>query len=152
MTRSTSFLLSAAALVQASPTTAREVFSPVLREARFEQVAATTKDLPAARTFYRDRLGLRLLFEANHMLFFDVGGTRLMITEDNDRQRSARPSSILYFDTGDFAQARVRLLASGARLVGGVETVDVPSAGALKLQQFEDPDGNLLAIMGVMPR
>ena len=149
---STTFVLSAAALVQVSSTAAQEVVSPVLREARFEQIAATTKDLAVARSFYRDRLGLRLLFEANRMLFFDVGGVRLMIAEDKDRQHAARPSSILYFHTSDFAQALVRLRASEAKLVGGVETVDITPSGALTLQQFEDPDGNMLAIMGVVPK
>lgn len=149
---STTLLLSVAALVQASPTSAREVVSPVLREARFEQVAATTKDLAGARSFYRDSLGLRLLFEANGMLFFDVDGSRLMIAEDKDRQHTPRPSSILYFHTSDFAQALVRLRMSGARLVGGVERVDVTLAGTLTLQQFEDPDGNMLEIMGVVPK
>lgn len=86
------------------------------------------------------------------MLFFDVGETRLMIAEDKDRQPVARPNGILYFHSSDFAHALSRLQASGARLVGGVEVVEVTSTGALKLQQFEDPDGNMLAIMGTVPK
>jgi predicted enzyme related to lactoylglutathione lyase len=124
----------------------------VLTNARIEQLALTVVDAAVARTFYRDRLGLRLMFEANGMLFFDVGGTRLMIARDPDRQRSAGPQAIVYFHVDDFAAARRRLQGAGARLVGAVETVQSTESGTLRLQQFEDPDGNALAIMGVVPR
>jgi methylmalonyl-CoA/ethylmalonyl-CoA epimerase len=133
-------------------TTAQNSVAPVLNEARFEQVALTVADVDAARTFYRDRLGLRLMFEANNMLFFDVGGTRLMIARDEARQRPTRPSGILYFHVEDFAAALVRLQGTRATLVGPVETVQTTAAGSLRLQQFEDADGNMLAIMGFVPR
>lgn len=131
---------------------AEDMAAPVLSEARFEQVALTVTDLDAACTFYRDRLGLRLMFEANAMLFFDVGGTRLMIAKDEARQRSSRPSGILYFHVDDFAAALVRLQGTRAKLARGVETVQSTAAGSLRLQQFEDADGNMLAIMGFVPR
>ena len=121
---------------------------PVLTGTRFEQVALTVGDLNAARRFYRDQLGLTLLFEAGGMLFFDVGGTRLMLAADPARQPPPRPTGILYFHTDDFAAAHARLTTSGARLVGAVETVQQTPKGTLRLQQFEDPDGNMLAIMG----
>ncbi len=125
---------------------------PVLAETRFEQVALTVTDVDAARTFYRDRLGLRLMFEANNMLFFDVGGTRLMIARDAARQRPARPGGILYFHVEDFSAAHDRLQATHATLIGTVETVQTTRSGSLRLQQFEDADGNMLAIMGFVPR
>lgn len=141
-------------LLAAVPTivTAQNLAAPVLNEARFEQVALTVTDLDVARTFYRDRLGLRLMFEANNMLFFDVGGTRLMIARDEARQRPARPGGILYFHVEDFAAALVRLQGTRATLVGPVETIQTTAAGSLRLQQFEDVDGNMLAIMGFVPR
>lgn len=141
-------------LLAAIPATAADqsAAAPVLNEARFEQVALTVKDVDAARTFYRDRLGLRLMFEANNMLFFDVGGTRLMIAKDEARQRTARPGGILYFHVEDFASAYVRLQGTRAPLIGEIETVQTTTSGSLKLQQFEDADGNMLAIMGFVPR
>lgn len=141
-------------LLAAVPTTATSLnaAAPVLSEARFEQLALTVTDIDAARIFYRDHLGLRLMFEANNMLFFDVSGTRLMIARDEARQRPARPSGILYFHVEDFAAALERLQGTSATLVGAVETVQMTGAGSLKLQQFEDVDGNMLAIMGFVPR
>lgn len=141
-------LLATVPTIATGQTTAR----PVLNDARFEQVALTVTDIDAARTFYRDRLGLRLMFEANNMLFFDVGGTRLMVARDAARQRPTRPGGILYFHVKDFAGALVRLQGTGATLVGAVETVQTTGSGSLRLQQFEDGDGNMLAIMGVVPR
>ena len=86
------------------------------------------------------------------MLFFDVGGTRLMIARDEARQRPTRPSGILYFHVEDFAAALVRLQGTNATVIGPVETVQTTAAGSLRLQQFEDADGNMLAIMGFVPR
>lgn len=141
-------------LLAAGPTivTAHNAATPVLNEARFAQVALTVTDVDAARTFYRDRLGLRLMFEGNNMLFFDVGGTRLMIARDGARQRPARPGSIFYFHVENFAAALARLQGTRATLIGPVETVQTTSSGFLRLQQFEDADGNILAIMGLVPR
>lgn len=132
--------------------TAQNATAPVLNEPRFEQVALTVTNVDAARTFYRDRLGLRLMFEANNILFFDVGGTRLMIARDEARQRPVMPGGILYFHVEDFAAALARLQGTRATLVGPVETVQTTGSGSLRLQQFEDADGNMLAIMGFVPR
>lgn len=124
---------------------------PVLASPRFEQVALTTVHISAARSFYRDRLGLKLLFEANNMLFFDVSGTRLMIAQDDERMMPAKPTGILYFHVDDFEGALNRLRGTSVKLVGAVEAVQSSPAGTLRLQQFEDPDGNMLAIMGFEP-
>lgn len=124
--------------------------SAELRGHRLQQVALTTTDLPRATAFYRDTLGLPLMFESNGMSFFDVAGMRLMIALDKDRP-SVRQTSILYFDAPDFDTSLVRLKASGVTLEGPVETVQRTAGGELKLQQFTDPDGNSLAIMGLVP-
>lgn len=142
------FLLLAALPARAAT---QSVAAPVLNDARFEQVALTVSNLDVARTFYRDSLGLRLMFEANNMLFFDVGGVRLMIARDPAHARPVRAAGILYFHVADFAAALGRLRSSQAQLVGPVETVQTSASGSLQLQQFEDPDGNMLAIMGFVP-
>jgi methylmalonyl-CoA/ethylmalonyl-CoA epimerase len=38
------------------------------------QIAVTVQDVPRAAAFYRDVLGLRRLFDAGSMSFFDCGG------------------------------------------------------------------------------
>ena len=84
------------------------------------------------------------------MAFFDLAGTRLMIALDTRRQ-PARPQSILYFDAPDFEAALARLIAHHVEREGEVETVQSTQSGSLKLQQFNDPDGNALALMGFVP-
>ncbi|WP_343787411.1 VOC family protein [Dokdonella soli] len=113
----------------------------------FQQIAVTTKDLPRAITFYRNVLGLKMLFESNNMAFFDVGGVRLMIGLDRSRP-AARPTSVLYFDAPEFLATRSKLKALGVPFEDGIETVDRKANAELNLQQFTDPDGNALAVMG----
>jgi catechol 2,3-dioxygenase-like lactoylglutathione lyase family enzyme len=145
-----STFLGLVALVAATPAYAQDL--PVLARGthRLQQVALTTTDLDRAIVYYRDRLGLELLFVANNMAFFDLAGTRLMIALDLARP-TARPQSILYFDAPDFNAAVGRLTALNIPLEGGVETVQTNATGSLKLQQFLDPDGNALAVMGFVP-
>lgn len=123
----------------------------VLSHRSLQQLALTCTDLDRAIAFYRDKLGLPLLFVTNGMAFFDLNGTRLMIAADKDRPGISRPTSVVYFDAPDFEAALQRLRASGIPLTGGVEAVQHTDRGDLKLQQFEDPDHNMLAIMGWVP-
>lgn len=118
---------------------------------RLQQVALTTTDLPRAVAFYRDKLGLPLMFETNGMAFFDVAGMRLMIALDTKRP-AGRPTSILYFNAPDFNKSLAYLAAVKVTFDGPVETVQRTAKGDLKLQQFTDLDGNALAIMGTVPR
>jgi predicted enzyme related to lactoylglutathione lyase len=115
-----------------------------------QQVALTTRDLPRAVAFYRDVLGLPLMFESNGMAFFNIAGTRLMIAKDKQRPEG-RPTSIIYFDVADFDLTRAALVQRQVSLEGPVETVQSTDKGDLKLQQFRDPDGNALAIMALVP-
>lgn len=135
---------------QAAPPPERRL-EPVLSHHGFQQIALTCTDLDRATKFYRDTLGLPLLFVTNGMAFFDVGGTRLMIAADASRPATLRPTTVVYFDTPDFEASLERLRASGLPLTGGVEAVQHTDRGDLRLQQFEDPDHNMLAIMGWVP-
>jgi catechol 2,3-dioxygenase-like lactoylglutathione lyase family enzyme len=116
---------------------------------RLQQIAITTSDLPRAIVFYRDVLGLPLMFETNGMAFFDVAGIRLMIAIDRKRPKS-RPTSIIYFDAPNFNATVEKLRQLKLPLDGPVETVQSTAQGSLRLQQFRDPDGNALAVMGIV--
>ena len=64
------------------------------------QVGLTCRDLDTARSFYRDKLGLPLMFEAGSMLFFQMEGLRLMVglSEKPDRPIGG---TYIYFDAPD---------------------------------------------------
>ena len=44
------------------------------------QVAITVQEVDRALAFYRDKLGLKFLFQAGTLAFFDCGGVRLMLS------------------------------------------------------------------------
>jgi methylmalonyl-CoA/ethylmalonyl-CoA epimerase len=118
---------------------------------RLQQVGLTTRDLQRAIAFYRDVLGLPFLFETNGMAFFDIDGIRLMIGEN--RKSGRQPcGSILYFDDPDSSETATKLEAHGVRFFGPPEVVQRTETQELVLREFSDPDGNVLALMGMVPR
>ncbi|HGK2478325.1 TPA: VOC family protein, partial [Streptococcus pneumoniae] len=44
------------------------------------QIGVPVKDLNRALDFYKEKLGLSLLFNTNSMAFFECNGLRLMLT------------------------------------------------------------------------
>ena len=44
------------------------------------QIAVRVHDLPRAKAFYRDVLGLKLAIEAPGLLFFEIGGLRVQLS------------------------------------------------------------------------
>lgn len=70
---------------------------------RLGQVHIPAQDVERATGFYKDMLGLPLLFTTNGMAFFNCGGVRLMLSrpEGTDSQSG----SILYFSVPDIAAA-----------------------------------------------
>ncbi|HEY2069295.1 MAG TPA: VOC family protein [Rhizomicrobium sp.] len=114
------------------------------------QVALTCRDLDRARSFYRDTLGLPLLFEAGSMLFFQLEGLRLMIGKE-EAAGSAIGGSVLYFDAPDIDALGAALEAKGVAFPRPAEIVQRTPTHELKLRAFHDPDGNALALMGMVP-
>jgi predicted enzyme related to lactoylglutathione lyase len=72
-----------------------------------------------------------------------------MIGEDANRSPSG---AILYFDDPDLAVTGPRLEARGVKFVGPAQAVQRTETHELMLREFSDPDGNVLALMGMVPR
>ena len=115
------------------------------------QVALTCRDLDRARAFYRDTLGLALMFEAGNMLFFQLEGLRLMVGKE-EQAGGAIGGSVLYFDAPDIDALGAALEAKGVVFLRPAETVQRTETHELKLRAFKDPDGNALALMGMVPK
>jgi len=115
------------------------------------QVALTVRDLDRARAFYRDVLGLSLMFEVNGMMFFELAGLRLMVGLE---QKPGQPigGSLLYFDAPDIDALGPALAAKGVVFVNEAQIVQRTETHDLKLREFFDPDGNALALMGRVAR
>ena len=117
---------------------------------KIAQIALSTRDLPKAVAFYRDTLGLKLMFEVSGMAFFDVNGTRLMIGAAH-YQGDLQNNTYIYFDAGDWAATESALIARGLKFDREAEVVQRAEGKEHALRFFKDPDGNALAIMGWRP-
>src|SRR5919199_6461770 len=62
---------------------------------QIRQIAVPVNDLERATAFYRDKLGMKYLFTANGMAFFDMSGIRLMLARLN-KTASDSPGSVIY--------------------------------------------------------
>jgi len=110
------------------------------------QIAVNVHDLEKAVSFYRDKLGMRFLFQVPKMAFFDCGGIRLMLgipeTPEFDH-----PSSILYYKVDDIHAAFEALTARGVTFKDKPHLIGKLPEHELWKTFFVDVDGNTLALM-----
>lgn len=115
---------------------------------RIGQISIVVDDLEAAIAFYRDKLGLALLFRAPPSLaFFDCGGVRLMVDGAAEGD-GAHGTSILYYKVPDIRAAHEALVQQGVEFVQPPHEVARMADHALWLAFLRDPAGNVLALMG----
>jgi catechol 2,3-dioxygenase-like lactoylglutathione lyase family enzyme len=115
------------------------------------QISIVVRDLPRATAFYRDTLGLPLLFTAGNLAFFDCGGVRLMLGLP-DTPELDHPSSILYFRVSDLTVAHQRLLDQGVQIVAPPRLIAPMPSYDLWMNAFRDSEGNVLELMSEVPR
>jgi methylmalonyl-CoA/ethylmalonyl-CoA epimerase len=114
------------------------------------QIALTVSDLAEAKAFYQDLLGMRFLFDAGTMSFFQCGSVRLMIgTSDKPVEPGG---TILYFRVPEIRGAHVSLQARGVAFVQEPHLVARMKSHDLWLAFFKDPAGNTFALMSEEPR
>jgi methylmalonyl-CoA/ethylmalonyl-CoA epimerase len=118
---------------------------------RLGQIAINAHDTGRATEFYRDVLGLPLLFTAGNLAFFDCGGVRLMLTPP-EKPEFDHPGSILYFNVLDIKAAYGRMLASGVRFQDEPHLIARMPNHDLWMTFFHDTEGNLLALMSEVPK
>ena len=115
------------------------------------QVALRVHDTAAAVEYYRDRLGLPLLFEAGGMAFFDCHGVRLLLGRP-DAPEHDHPGSILYFRVTDIRAVHERLVARDVAFIEPPRAVAELESADLWLAFLRDPWDNVLALMEEVPR
>lgn len=113
------------------------------------QIALSVRELPRATAFYRDALGLRLLFEVPGMSFFDAGGVRIMLgTQGGD---PGAKGTLVYFKVPDMAAAYAALQQRGVPFEQTPHVVGRTPTHEVSLAFCTDPDGNLLGLMSEKP-
>jgi methylmalonyl-CoA/ethylmalonyl-CoA epimerase len=114
---------------------------------RIGQIAIHAHDVERAAAFYRDTLGLKLLFKAGPGLaFFDCGGVRLMLTRP-EKPEFDHPGSILYFAVPDIQAAHAAMKEKGVRFEDEPHVVARMPDHDLWMVFFRDSEGNLMGLM-----
>lgn len=113
---------------------------------RIGQIAINVHDLARAVRFYRDTLGMRMLFEVPRMAFFDCGGVRLMLGLP-DRPEIDHPASIIYYLVSDIRTAHQTLKERGVAFITAPHLVARLPDHELWLADFRDSEDNIVALM-----
>jgi methylmalonyl-CoA/ethylmalonyl-CoA epimerase len=114
------------------------------------QIAVTVSRIEPAIAYYRDKLGMKFLFQAPPgMGFFDCGGIRLMLTESEKTGETY--SSIIYFKVPEIQQAYRELSGRGVAFEREPGLIARLPGHDLWMAFFRDPDRNLLALMSEAP-
>lgn len=117
---------------------------------RIGQIAIIAHDTDRAVDFYRDVLGLTLLFRAPPSLaFFDCGGVRLMLTPSEGGQGAG--TSILYYAVDDIQRAYAWMSARGVHFDAEPRIVARMADRDLWIATCRDSEGNVLGLMAESP-
>ncbi len=108
------------------------------------QISRSVRDVREAEAWYGQTLGLKHLYTFGKLAFFDCGGTRLFLSEE----QGAQPESILYLRVDDIGRAYEELRARGVEFVSPPHMIHRHADGTEEwMAFFKDPEGRPLAIM-----
>ena len=124
--------------------------SPSVHLDEIGQIAVTVSDLARSKDFYQNVLGLKFLFDAGPMSFFQCGKIRFAIGTSNTPV--APSGTILYFRVPDIQSAHRALAARGVDFIQAPVRVAQMAGHDLWLAAFRDPDGNPIELMCELPR
>lgn len=110
------------------------------------QIAVNVHDVQRAIGFYRDVLGLRLLFEIPNAAFFQAGAVRLYLALA-EKPEFDHPASILYYKVPDIHAAFESIRSAGAQVEGEPRMIARMPDHELWIAFFHDSEGNLAALM-----
>jgi predicted enzyme related to lactoylglutathione lyase len=118
-----------------------------LAGATITQLLIPIENFEKGVAFYRDVLGLQLLFTAPpQMAFFQCGTIRLLVGVMPAGQKAQRGSTI-YFLVEDIEAVHASLRDQGVQFKASPHLVHRSNQSELWLAEFDDPDGNQLALM-----
>ena len=109
------------------------------------QISRTVKDVVAATDWYKNVLGLQILYSFGDLAFFDCSGMRLFLSQGAN---GGQHESIIYFKVDDIRASHEALRARGAVFVNAPHMVHRHENGTEEWMAFmEDNEGRPLAIM-----
>ena len=118
-----------------------------LANATVTQLLIPVDDFERGISFYRDVLGIPLLFSAPpQMAFFQCGAVRLLVGVMPAGQKAQRGSAI-YFRVQDIEGVHASLREKGVEFKAPPHVVNRSAQSETWLAEFVDPDSNQLALM-----
>jgi catechol 2,3-dioxygenase-like lactoylglutathione lyase family enzyme len=113
-----------------------------MRVEQVDFVSVLTRDIPRARQFYGDTLGLPIETEGENDLEFTLGQVTLDVFNPVSVGQEFAPSPAgIAIRVPDVAAARAELEAKGVEFDG-----DIVDTGVCHFAFFKDPDGNALML------
>ncbi len=108
------------------------------------QIAIAITDIRKSVIFYQDVLGLELLFEVpSGMAFFECGGIRLMLTEQNGDLKDHK-TSVIYYHVSDIKQTAKSMVEIGVKFTKDPHMAVKMADHELWIGFLRDPDENLI--------
>ena len=121
-----------------------------LSQATLGQLVINVHDLDRATAYYRDTLGLPLLFQFPGLAFFRCGDVRFMLSKA-EKPEFDHPGSILYYKVPDVVATHAALSARGVAFVDQPHVVHRAETYELWMTFFTDSEGNTAAVMAEKP-
>ena len=122
-----------------------ETLDPPVHFDSIGQIAVTVNDLERSKDFYKDVLGMRFLFDAGSMTFFQCGDVRFMI---GTSAKQAEPGgTIHYFRVKDILATHNALEARGVVFTQKPHPVAKMPNHDLWIAFLNDPDQNTIGLM-----
>jgi methylmalonyl-CoA/ethylmalonyl-CoA epimerase len=114
------------------------------------QIAITVDDLARAKNFYQKILGMKFLFDAGNLSFFQCGQIRLMIA--TPEEPTPRGGTILYYKVQDIHATYAALQAQGVVFLQPPHLVAPMPDHDLWMAFLTDPADNKIGLMCEMPK
>jgi methylmalonyl-CoA/ethylmalonyl-CoA epimerase len=111
------------------------------------QIALHVSDADRAERFYRDTLGLPLLFRFGNLVFFDCGGGVRLMLEGGHESTGRREQFCVYFRVSGIEAVVAALRLRQVYFEREPQLVAKMPDHELWMAFMHDPDGNLLALM-----
>jgi predicted enzyme related to lactoylglutathione lyase len=114
------------------------------------QVSVCVHDMEVASRFYKETLGLSLLFQMPTMAFFSCNGIQIMLSIP-ENAKFDHPSSIFYFKVDNIHSSYKTLIERQVEFIGIPHKIAEMGGIETWMAFFHDPDQNVHALMSEVP-
>lgn len=115
------------------------------------QIAIRVKDVARAVTFYRDKLGLKLLLQQPNLAVLECGGLNLFLTPPENAAEAGH-NSVIYFDVDDIQQTAKSFTERGITIVEAPNKVGNLGAVEVWIAIFRDSEENLMGLRSMVKK